>query len=75
AFEQVIGPHCDGDLLALIDVDYRYRFYSTLVLLPVPIFKYVTKNVIPGSRPRCADRLKIMALVSNSRLLGSLTGA
>ena len=23
AFEQVIGPHCDGDLLALIDVDYR----------------------------------------------------
>ena len=23
AFEQVIGPHCDGDLLALIDVNYR----------------------------------------------------
>ena len=23
AFEQVIGSHCDGDLLALIDLDYR----------------------------------------------------
>jgi hypothetical protein len=43
-------------------------------LLRVPILKYVTKHVITGSRPRFIVRVKIMALVSNSGLLGLLTG-
>jgi hypothetical protein len=25
-FEQVIGPYCDGDLFALVNVDYRQSF-------------------------------------------------
>ena len=45
-----------------------------LLLLRVPILKYVTKYVIAGSRARFSVRVKIMALVSNSRLLGFLTG-
>ena len=45
-----------------------------LLLLRVPILKYVTKHVIAGSRTRFSVRVKIMALVSNSRLLGFLTG-
>ena len=46
-----------------------------LLLLLVPIFKYVTKHVIASSRPRFTVKVKIMALVSNSRFLGLLTGA
>ena len=35
-----------------------------LLLLRVPIFKYVTKHVIAGSRARFSVRVKFMALVS-----------
>ena len=45
------------------------------LLLRVPILKYVTKHVIASSLARFFVRVKIMALVSNSRLLGLLTGA
>ena len=48
---------------------------AAVPLFRVPILKYVTKHIIAGSGARFRVRVKIMALVSNSRLVGLLTGA
>ena len=69
---------CHSDLIIRATCMVKQTTSKTvlrLLLLRVPILKYVTKHVIASSLARFFVRVKIMALVSNSRLLGLLTGA